>query len=221
MDSLLDGSRRESAAEHSWHLAHYALLLHDPFARPADPGPRAPDAPRSRHRRGRRRRRCLWPSTRASPFGSRPHGRRRVRRGSARPAKRSSGATSPRDPTRPSEAPPDPGRDRRGPPFGQNPSSPSRSLREFIARAKGGPRFVPTHPTDDRDYRLRPVSSVLVAGERFLFLGFRRYLHGWARSPRCARPLRRSRTDGVATYHPGRRCEVAWTCGCHEQADRA
>lgn len=33
---LLDGSRRENGAEHSWHLAMYALLLHDVAERPVD-----------------------------------------------------------------------------------------------------------------------------------------------------------------------------------------
>jgi len=35
--SLLDGSRRENGAEHSWHLALYALVLHDLADRPVDP----------------------------------------------------------------------------------------------------------------------------------------------------------------------------------------
>lgn len=34
---LLDGSRRENSAEHSWHLALYALLLHDVARSPVDP----------------------------------------------------------------------------------------------------------------------------------------------------------------------------------------
>ncbi len=34
---LLDGSRKENSAEHSWHLALYALLLHDLASRPVDP----------------------------------------------------------------------------------------------------------------------------------------------------------------------------------------
>ena len=34
---LLDRSRRENSAEHSWHLALYALLLHDLAGRPVDP----------------------------------------------------------------------------------------------------------------------------------------------------------------------------------------
>jgi len=34
---LLDRSRRENSAEHSWHLAMYALLLHDLADRPVDP----------------------------------------------------------------------------------------------------------------------------------------------------------------------------------------
>lgn len=34
---LLDRSRRENSAEHSWHVALYALLLHDLSGRPVDP----------------------------------------------------------------------------------------------------------------------------------------------------------------------------------------
>lgn len=34
---LLDRSRRENSAEHSWHLAMYGLLLHDLAGRPVDP----------------------------------------------------------------------------------------------------------------------------------------------------------------------------------------
>lgn len=34
---LLDRSRRENSAEHSWHVALYALLLHDLAGRPVDP----------------------------------------------------------------------------------------------------------------------------------------------------------------------------------------
>lgn len=33
---LLDRSRRENSAEHSWHVALYALVLHDLAARPVD-----------------------------------------------------------------------------------------------------------------------------------------------------------------------------------------
>ncbi|WP_428852792.1 HD domain-containing protein [Imbroritus primus] len=33
---LLDGSRRENSAEHSWHLAIYALLLHEYAVGPVD-----------------------------------------------------------------------------------------------------------------------------------------------------------------------------------------
>lgn len=35
--TLLDGSRRENGAEHSWHVALFALLLHDLADRPVDP----------------------------------------------------------------------------------------------------------------------------------------------------------------------------------------
>ncbi|HWU75658.1 MAG TPA: HD domain-containing protein [Rhodanobacter sp.] len=34
---LLDGSRKENSAEHSWHLAMYALLLHEYAAEPVNP----------------------------------------------------------------------------------------------------------------------------------------------------------------------------------------
>lgn len=34
---LLDRSRKENSAEHSWHLAMYALLLHEYAAAPVDP----------------------------------------------------------------------------------------------------------------------------------------------------------------------------------------
>lgn len=65
------------------------------------------------------------------------------------------------------------------------------------------------------------LSGVLVAGASFLYLGVRKYLHGWALCPKCSRPIRRSRTDYVATYYPCRRCEITWICGCHKQADGA
>lgn len=36
MTRLLDGSRRENSAEHSWHLALFALVLHDHADEPVD-----------------------------------------------------------------------------------------------------------------------------------------------------------------------------------------
>lgn len=55
-----------------------------------------------------------------------------------------------------------------------------------------------------------------VAG--FLLAAVTEGLHATTRCPECGRRIWRSEIGGSATYYPCRRCEITWTCECHNES---